>query len=81
MNDLVKGTMLFTGGIVIGAAATLLLAPQSGEDTRKQISDFAGGAKKRVTDYCEKVKNDISDAFEEREEAEADAAERVTKEA
>ncbi len=81
MNDLVKGTMLLAGGIVIGAAAALLLAPQSGEETRKQISDLAGEAKKRATDYCEKVKNDIAAALEEKEEATAEAAEPATEEA
>ena len=39
--DFVKGTLLLAGGIVIGAAAALLVAPQTGEETRKQIADFA----------------------------------------
>jgi len=65
MNDLVKGTLLLAGGIVIGAAAALLLAPQTGEETRKQIIDLAEEAKKRTADYCEKVKKDIAAAIEE----------------
>jgi gas vesicle protein len=65
MNDLVKGTLLLAGGIVIGAAAALLFAPQTGDETRKQIIDLAEEAKKRTADYCEKVKKDITAAIEE----------------
>ena len=63
MNDLVKGTLLLAGGIVIGAAAALLLAPQTGEETRKQIADLAGELKdraeeaaKKAGEYAEQVK-------------------------
>lgn len=62
MNDLFKGTLLLAGGIIIGAAAALLVAPQTGEETRKQIADFAEDAKKRAKDYCEQVKQELAEA-------------------
>lgn len=52
MRDLLKGTLLLAGGIVIGAAAALLLAPQTGEETRSQLKDLAEEAKKRVQEFC-----------------------------
>lgn len=60
--DFVKGTLLLAGGIVIGAAAALLVAPQTGEETRKQIADFAEDAKKRAKDYCEQLKQELAEA-------------------
>ncbi len=59
MKDFVKGTLLLAGGMVIGATVALLFAPQSGEETRKQLGDLAQEAKKRVSDYCEQVKENI----------------------
>ena len=62
MKDLFKGTLLLAGGIVIGAAAALLLTPQTGEETRKQLKDLAEEAKKRAQDYCEQVKENLAQA-------------------
>ncbi|MBQ7631821.1 MAG: YtxH domain-containing protein [Paludibacteraceae bacterium] len=75
MNDFIKGTLLLAGGIVIGAAAALIVAPQTGEETRKQIADFAEDAKKRAKDYCEQLKQELAEvqaqvaAAEQTEEA------------
>ena len=55
MNDLVKGTLLPAGGIVIGAAAALLLAPQTGEETRKQLADLAGDLKNKAEEAAKKA--------------------------
>ena len=55
MNDLVKGTLLLAGGIVIGAAAALLLAPQTGEETRKQLADLAGDLKNKAEEAAKKA--------------------------
>jgi gas vesicle protein len=40
----------FLGGIV-GAGLALLLAPQSGEETRRKITDFADEMKGKAEDY------------------------------
>ena len=60
MKDLIKGTLLLTGGIVLGATAALLLAPQTREETLQKLSDLAGEAKKRAQDFCDQVKQDLA---------------------
>ena len=53
-----SGSMLvsFLLGGVVGAGLALLLAPQSGDETRKKIGDFADDVKDRAMDYVEKNK-------------------------
>lgn len=41
MANLGKVLAAFAGGALVGAVAALLLAPQSGEETRKQIAEMA----------------------------------------
>ena len=40
MNNLIKGGLLFLGGAAVGATVALLLAPKTGDETRKQLSDL-----------------------------------------
>ncbi len=54
----------FTGiviGAIVGAAAGILLAPESGEETRKKIADKTSGLKEELDskfqDISEKIKN------------------------
>ncbi|HVN97639.1 MAG TPA: YtxH domain-containing protein [Syntrophorhabdaceae bacterium] len=52
------GTVLlsfFMGGI-IGAGIALLVAPKTGEETRRMIKDAAEGAKERAESYYDQVK-------------------------
>jgi gas vesicle protein len=42
-------------GGVIGAGIALLLAPQSGRETREKIADLAEDMKDSVTDFTKKV--------------------------
>lgn len=62
-SDENKGvTVLFSfliGGLV-GAGLALLLAPQSGKKTRRQIADLADDVKDYASDYAKKVKEKIS---------------------
>lgn len=62
MGKLFKGAALLVGGALLGAAAALVLTPKTGEEVRKQISDFAEEAKKRMHDYCEQLKKDLAEA-------------------
>lgn len=66
----------FMLGAVIGAGAALLLAPQSGEDTRKKIRDLAGSIKDKTSDalatgkeYVTERKSAISAAIDAGKEA------------
>lgn len=49
----------FIGGI-IGAGVALLMAPKTGEETRKMIRDFADDARDRAGDYVGQVKEKAS---------------------
>ena len=64
MKDLLKGAALFIGGAMVGAAAALLLTPNTGEEVRQQIAEVAEDAKKKVQEYCEQVKTEIEQAID-----------------
>ncbi|MHB8111107.1 MAG: YtxH domain-containing protein [Syntrophorhabdaceae bacterium] len=49
----------FIGGIV-GAGVALLMAPKTGEETRRIIKDFAEDARDRAGDYVGHVKDKAS---------------------
>ena len=46
-NEKLKGVLLFVGGSLIGAGLALLLAPQSGRRTRRDIVHLGKMAKKK----------------------------------
>jgi gas vesicle protein len=62
-----SGSMLmsFLLGGIVGAGLALLLAPQSGEETRKKIRDLADDVKDRTTDYVEKTKDKLTSYVDE----------------
>lgn len=62
MNNFIKGGLLFLGGAAVGATVALLLAPKTGDETRKQLSDLAEKAKKRAEEYSAKIKENLADA-------------------
>lgn len=47
-----SGILAFIGGAVAGAAVALLLAPKSGEQTRRMIKDFVDQEVDRVKQKC-----------------------------
>ncbi|MGA2467574.1 MAG: YtxH domain-containing protein [Thermodesulfobacteriota bacterium] len=49
----------FIGGLV-GAGVALLLATQSGKETRQKIKDLADDAKEKATKYAEEVKSKVT---------------------
>lgn len=57
-------TLMFVGGAVLGAVAGILLAPKSGEETRKEIKDYAFRVKNEVTDVAQRTKAGIEAAVE-----------------
>ena len=62
MNNLIKGGLLFLGGAAVGATIALLLAPKTGEETRKQLSNLAEQAKKHAEEYSAKIKENLAAA-------------------
>jgi len=57
-------TFLFIGGAVLGAMAGLLLAPKSGEETRKEIKKYAAKMQKEVVHTAQRTKAGIEAALE-----------------
>lgn len=50
----------FLIGGIVGAGLALLLAPQSGRKTRKQIADMAEEVLDYTSDYAKKLKGKIA---------------------
>ena len=55
----------FTVGALAGAVTSLLLAPQSGEDTRQMIKEKAIELKDKAVDTYEETKEKAEKAYEE----------------
>ncbi|MCX5716754.1 MAG: YtxH domain-containing protein [Nitrospirae bacterium] len=61
------GTVFFSfllGGIV-GAGLAMLLAPQSGSETRKRIKEFTDDMREKAEDYVENIKKGVTSTVEE----------------
>ena len=56
--------LMFVGGAVLGAVAGILLAPKSGEETRKEIKDYASKVKNEVAGAAQRTKAGIEAAVE-----------------
>lgn len=56
--------LAFLGGAAAGAAAALLLAPQSGEQTREQLLGYANQGKEGVTRVPQALKSAYAQASE-----------------
>lgn len=49
----------FLVGGLVGAGLALVLAPQSGKKTRKQIREFAEDVKEQASGYAERLKEKV----------------------
>jgi gas vesicle protein len=56
--------LLMVAGGIVGAGLALLLAPQSGQRTRRDISRYAKRAKTRADETVEDITTNISDLVE-----------------
>lgn len=54
----------FLLGTMVGAGLALLVAPQTGLETRRRIKDFAGDVTDKASDYIEQAKSKASSAVE-----------------
>lgn len=59
-NGVVTGAILLTAGVLIGAGVALLLAPQSGKATRKDIARYAKKAKRKAEGVIEEFAESVS---------------------
>ena len=64
-----KSSMLaFLGGVAVGAAIALLLAPEKGEVTRKKIGDAVKDGHDKIMDAYKKGKEKLAEAINEGKE-------------
>ncbi|NTU42769.1 MAG: YtxH domain-containing protein [Nitrospirales bacterium] len=54
----------FLLGGMVGAGLTLLVAPQSGQETRRRIREFADDARERANDYVSQAKGRVISTVE-----------------
>lgn len=54
----------FLLGGMVGAGLALLLAPQSGPETRKRVREFADDMKGKASDYMDQAKESLSTTVE-----------------
>ena len=61
------GTSLFAflAGAVIGVGVGLLVAPQTGSETRKQLGDLAHKAQEKAGDIKSRLTRSVSDVTED----------------
>ena len=59
------GVGSFLMGIALGAGVALLLAPQSGEETRRGLARRARRAQEAAQDFVEDVSGTVADKFQE----------------
>jgi len=55
----------FLFGGIVGAGLAMLLAPQSGSETRKRIKEFADDMREKAEDYGEDIKKGVTSTVEE----------------
>ncbi|MDD4541018.1 MAG: YtxH domain-containing protein [Eubacteriales bacterium] len=60
-----RSFFLFLGGVVVGAAAGMLFAPQSGEETREKIKDTAVTGADKTVELSKKAAKEIKEKYEE----------------
>ncbi|MBI2355444.1 MAG: YtxH domain-containing protein [Deltaproteobacteria bacterium] len=63
-NKIAAAALLMVAGGIIGAGLALLMAPQTGERTRRDITRYARKAKSRTEDAVEDLSDTISDLVE-----------------
>ncbi|WHZ14606.1 MAG: hypothetical protein OJF52_001445 [Nitrospira sp.] len=63
-REAVKIAAIIGGGAVVGAALGLLLAPQTGAETRRDVARYAKRAQLQATRFSRSVKSGMSTMVE-----------------
>lgn len=54
----------FLGGAVVGAIAGILFAPKSGEETRRELQNYARKTEEELIEKAKEVRASLDDAIE-----------------
>ena len=60
-NKVMLGALLVLAGAILGAGVALLVAPQSGKETRRDITKYARQARRKVEGVAGEVAESVSD--------------------
>jgi gas vesicle protein len=82
-KQVMTGALLVLAGAILGAGVALLTAPQSGRETRRDITKYARKARRKVEGVAGEVAesvSDMADAVEEKAEELLDKGKDLAKE-
>jgi len=60
-NKVMMGALLVLAGAILGAGVALLVAPQSGKETRRDITKYARKARRKVEGVAGEVAESVSE--------------------
>jgi gas vesicle protein len=67
-DDVMTGALLVVAGAILGAGVALLIAPQSGRETRRDISRYARKTGRKIEGVAGEVAESVADMAESVEE-------------
>jgi gas vesicle protein len=82
-DNVMMGALLVLAGAILGAGAALLVAPQSGRETRRDIARYARKTSRKLEGVAGEVAErvaDMADAVEEKAEELLDKGKDLSKE-
>jgi len=82
-DNVMMGALLVLAGAILGAGAALLIAPQSGRETRRDIARYARKTSRKLEGVAGEVAErvaDMADAVEEKAEELLDKGKDLSKE-
>jgi gas vesicle protein len=82
-NKVMTGALLVLAGAILGAGVALLVAPQSGKETRRDITKYARKTRRKVEGVAGEVAEsvaDLADMVEEKAEELLDKGKDLAKE-